>query len=68
MRPSNTFFTPAAGRGAAFGHTGAGGSLGLGDTEADLTVAYLPNLMGDQLSGDLRAFGLVDAAYASLTT
>ncbi|WP_395111350.1 serine hydrolase domain-containing protein [Actinomadura sp. SCN-SB] len=66
MRPSKTFFTPAAGRESAFGHTGAGGSIGMGDMEADLAVAYLPNLMGDQLSGDLRAYGLVEAAYASL--
>jgi CubicO group peptidase (beta-lactamase class C family) len=66
MRPSNTFFTPAAGRESAFGHTGAGGSIGLGDSEADLAVAYLPNLMGDQLSGDVRAYGLVEAVYAAL--
>jgi CubicO group peptidase (beta-lactamase class C family) len=66
MRPSMTFFTPAAGRESAFGHTGAGGSIGLGDPDADLSVAYLPNLMGDQLSGDLRAYGIVKAAYGSL--
>ncbi|MFI0354096.1 serine hydrolase domain-containing protein [Actinomadura sp. 9N407] len=67
MRPSMTFFTPATGRDSAFGHTGAGGSIGLGDPDADLAVAYLPNLMGDQLSGDLRAYSVVKAAYASLS-
>ncbi|MFC6885411.1 MULTISPECIES: serine hydrolase domain-containing protein [Actinomadura] len=66
MRPAMTFFTPEAGRENAFGHTGAGGSIGLGDAEAGLALAYLPNLMGDQLSGDLRAYRLVEAAYASL--
>nr|WP_308287083.1 serine hydrolase domain-containing protein [Actinomadura parmotrematis] len=66
MRPSMTFFTPRAGRETAFGHTGAGGSIGLGDAAAGLAVAYLPNGMGDQLSGDLRAYRLVEAAYASL--
>ncbi|WP_433468104.1 serine hydrolase domain-containing protein [Spirillospora sp. CA-128828] len=66
MRPSQTFFTPKQGRESAFGHTGAGGSIGLGDPEAGLTLAYLPNLMGDQASGDLRAFRLTQAAYASL--
>ncbi|MFC5751707.1 serine hydrolase domain-containing protein [Actinomadura rugatobispora] len=67
MRPAMTFFVPAAGRESAFGHTGAGGSIGLGDIEADLAVAYLPNLMGDQLSGDLRAYGVLEAAYGALT-
>jgi CubicO group peptidase (beta-lactamase class C family) len=69
MRPSGTFFTPAAaGRDSAFGHAGAGGSLGLGDLDAELAVAYLPNLMGDQLSGDIRAYNLVKAVYASLSS
>ncbi|GGV03205.1 esterase [Actinomadura cremea] len=67
MRPAQTFFTPAAGRDSAFGHTGAGGSIGLGDPAAGLAVAYLPNFMGDQLSGDLRAYRLVEAAYAALS-
>ncbi|TDD64121.1 serine hydrolase domain-containing protein [Actinomadura rubrisoli] len=67
MRPAQIFFTPAAGLDTAFGHTGAGGSIGLGDTEAGLALAYLPNLMGDQLSGDLRAYRLIEAAYASLS-
>jgi CubicO group peptidase (beta-lactamase class C family) len=68
MRPAMTFFVPAAGRESAFGHTGAGGSIGMGDIEAGLAVAYLPNLMGDQLSGDLRAYGVVEAAYAALAS
>ncbi|TDD70893.1 class A beta-lactamase-related serine hydrolase [Actinomadura darangshiensis] len=67
MRPSQTFFTPKPGRASAFGHTGAGGSIGLGDPEAGLAVAYLPNLMGDQAAGDLRAFRLTQAAYAGLS-
>ncbi|MFB4299998.1 serine hydrolase domain-containing protein [Actinomadura sp. NTSP31] len=66
MRPSQTFFVPKAARETAFGHTGAGGSIGLGDRDAGLALAYLPNRMGEQLSGDLRAFRLTEAAYASL--
>ncbi|GAA2137126.1 serine hydrolase domain-containing protein [Actinomadura napierensis] len=66
MRPSQTFFVPKAARETAFGHTGAGGSIGLGDPDAGLALAYLPNRMGEQLSGDLRAFRLTEAAYASL--
>ncbi|MEU5990779.1 serine hydrolase domain-containing protein [Spirillospora sp. NPDC047418] len=66
MRPAQTFFVPAAGRESAFGHTGAGGSIGLGDPDAGLALAYLPNLMGDHLTGDMRAYRLTEAAYASL--
>ena len=66
MRPSETFFAPAAGRASAFGHTGAGGSIGLGDPDAGLALAYLPNLMGDMVSGDLRAYRLAEAVYAAL--
>ncbi|MEO5873618.1 MAG: serine hydrolase domain-containing protein, partial [Streptosporangiaceae bacterium] len=67
MRPSATFFTPRAGRETAFGHTGAGGAVGLGDVDHDLALAFIPNLMGDHLSGDLRAFRLIEAAYACLS-
>jgi CubicO group peptidase (beta-lactamase class C family) len=67
MRPAQTFFTPKASRDSAFGHTGAGGSIGLGDPEAGLAFAYLPNLMSDMAAGDLRAYRLVDAAYASVS-
>ncbi|CNF83594.1 penicillin-binding protein%2C beta-lactamase class C [Mycobacterium tuberculosis] len=67
MRPAQTFFVPAAGRETAFGHTGAGGSIGLGDPDAGLALAYLPNLMGDHVTGDLRAYRLTEAAYASLS-
>lgn len=66
MRPSATFFTPRAGQDSAFGHTGAGGAIGLGDVDHDLALAFIPNLMGDQLSGDLRAYRLIEAAYSCL--
>ena len=66
MRPAQTFFTPAAARESAFGHTGAGGSIGLGDPDAGLAFAYLPNLMSDMAAGDMRAYRLLEAAYASL--
>ncbi|TDB95344.1 serine hydrolase domain-containing protein [Actinomadura sp. 7K534] len=67
MRPAQTFFTPKAGRDSAFGHTGAGGSIGLGDPDAGLAFAYLPNMMSDMAAGDLRAYRLLDAAYASVS-
>jgi CubicO group peptidase (beta-lactamase class C family) len=66
MRPSMAFSTPRAAAESAFGHTGAGGSIGLGDIERGIGMAYVPNLMGAELSGDLRAYRLVEAVYASL--
>ncbi|WP_018655192.1 serine hydrolase domain-containing protein [Actinomadura flavalba] len=66
MLPAEVFHMPEAARATAFGHAGAGGSLGLGDPAAGLALAYLPNLMGEQLTGDLRSYRLTEAAYASL--
>ncbi|TDD38543.1 class A beta-lactamase-related serine hydrolase [Actinomadura sp. KC06] len=67
MRPAQTFFTPEAARESAFGHTGAGGAISLADPDAGLALAYLPNLMSHMATGDLRAYRLTEAAYASLT-
>ncbi|MDX6743362.1 serine hydrolase domain-containing protein [Actinocorallia sp. A-T 12471] len=66
MRPNVNFRTPGPGRASAFGHSGAGGSIGLGDPEAGLAVGFIPNLMGDGLGGDLRSYELLKAAYAAL--
>lgn len=66
MRPAMTFMTPSAGRSTAFGHSGAGGGIGLGDLEKGLAVAFIPNQMGGGMAGDRRAYELVKAAYASL--
>ncbi|WP_030164126.1 serine hydrolase domain-containing protein [Spirillospora albida] len=67
MRPSQTFFLPRPARETAFGHSGAGGSIGVGDPDARLAIAYLPNLMADMAAGDLRAYRLVEAAYGALS-
>ena len=45
---------------------GYGGSLILMDQDADLTICYAMNRMGDALMGDLRGFGIVAAAVAGL--
>jgi CubicO group peptidase (beta-lactamase class C family) len=66
MRPSLAYLTPAAGWESAFGHTGLGGSISLGDTERGLALAYVPNRMGDEISGGVRAFRLLEAAYTSI--
>jgi CubicO group peptidase (beta-lactamase class C family) len=67
MRPSISYRVPAAGRESAFGHSGAGGSLGLGDVEGGIALAYVMNRMGNELSGDPRAYRITEAVYASLT-
>lgn len=66
MRPSSAFPTPAAGRDSAFGHTGAGGSVGLADIERGVSIAYVMNRMGEEVSGGLRAYRLIEALYDSL--
>ncbi|WP_330182491.1 hypothetical protein OHB26_01805 [Nocardia sp. NBC_01503] len=58
--------TSAAARATAFGHPGAGGSIGLGDIENDLAIAFIPNLRRDWLARDRRAYRLVEAVYAAL--
>ncbi len=57
--------SPAAGP-AAFGHPGAGGSLGFADPDAEIGFGYVMNQMNLGLTGDPRATGLVEAVYASL--
>ncbi|HEU5158856.1 MAG TPA: serine hydrolase domain-containing protein [Streptosporangiaceae bacterium] len=66
MRPSLTFLVPPAARDTAFGHTGAGGSIGLGDVERGIGMAYVMNRLSGEISGDLRAHRLVGAVYAAL--
>jgi len=45
---------------------GWGGSLIVVDLDARMTVAYVMNRMGEGTMGDMRAAGVVGAAYASL--
>ncbi|HTR85495.1 MAG TPA: serine hydrolase domain-containing protein [Reyranella sp.] len=51
---------------AAFGHVGAGGSLGFADPVAGLSFGYTMNQMGPGLLMNTRGQSLVDAAYLSL--
>ncbi|MBW2243638.1 MAG: beta-lactamase family protein [Deltaproteobacteria bacterium] len=50
----------------AFGHPGAGGSVGLADTQRRLGFGYVMNRMGPRILLDDRALALIDAAYAAL--
>jgi CubicO group peptidase (beta-lactamase class C family) len=50
----------------AFGHPGAGGSLGFADPDHALGFGYVMNRMKLGLQADERAGGLVEAVYACL--
>jgi CubicO group peptidase (beta-lactamase class C family) len=58
-------FSPFGGTGA-FGHPGAGGSLGFADPEANIGFGYVMNKMQQNLSGDPRTLGLIDAVYRAI--
>jgi CubicO group peptidase (beta-lactamase class C family) len=51
---------------AAFGHVGAGGSLGFADPAAGFSFGYTMNQMGPGLLLNDRGQALVDATYLSL--
>jgi len=51
----------------AFGHYGAGGSVGFADHEHRLGFGYVMNKMDLGIAGDPRTAALVDAVYASLS-
>ena len=50
----------------AFGHVGAGGSLGFADPKAGMSFGYTMNKMGPGLSLNERGQSLVDAVYREL--
>lgn len=51
---------------SAFGHVGAGGSVGFADPECGLSFGYSMNRMGPGVLLNERGQSLVDAAYRSL--
>jgi CubicO group peptidase (beta-lactamase class C family) len=51
---------------AAFGHVGAGGSLGFADPEAKMSFGYAMNRMGLGILMNDRGQSLVDATYRAL--
>ncbi|NUS26778.1 MAG: beta-lactamase family protein [Streptomyces sp.] len=50
----------------AFGHDGFGGSCGLADPEAGVSLGYVMNRMGPQIADDPRKMALVGALYRAL--
>ncbi|KOG58735.1 serine hydrolase domain-containing protein [Streptomyces flaveolus] len=50
----------------AFGHDGFGGSCGLADPDAGVSLGYVMNRMGPHIANDPRKTALVDALYSAL--
>ena len=50
----------------AFGHDGFGGSCGLADPEAGVSLGYAMNRMGPHIADDPRKTALIDAVYGAL--
>jgi CubicO group peptidase (beta-lactamase class C family) len=50
----------------AFGHYGAGGSVGFADPAAGIGFAYVMNKMDLGIAGDPRTSDLIDAVYAAI--
>jgi CubicO group peptidase (beta-lactamase class C family) len=51
----------------AFGHVGAGGSIGFADPQLGLSMGYVMNQMGKSVLLDARGEALVDATYECAT-
>jgi CubicO group peptidase (beta-lactamase class C family) len=52
---------------AAFGHGGAGGSIGMADPTANVAIGYVMNQLGAGVLLNERGQSLIDAVYASLS-
>ena len=50
----------------AFGHDGFGGSFGLADPEAGVSMGYVMNRMGPHIADDPRKMTLIDAVHEAL--
>ncbi|MFD7086960.1 serine hydrolase domain-containing protein [Streptomyces sp. NPDC059896] len=50
----------------AVGHDGFGGSCGLADPEAGISMGYVMNRMGSHIADDPRKMALIDALYSAL--
>jgi CubicO group peptidase (beta-lactamase class C family) len=62
---TSSVFAPYGGA-HAFGHSGAGGSVGFADPEAGLAGGYVMNRMMQGIAGDPRSRGLIQASYEAV--
>jgi CubicO group peptidase (beta-lactamase class C family) len=51
---------------SAFGHVGAGGSIGFADPQTRMSVGYTMNRLEPGILMNERGQGLIDAAYQAL--
>jgi CubicO group peptidase (beta-lactamase class C family) len=59
-------FMPLGSHESAFGHPGAGGSIGYADPELGLGFGYVMNQMQQGMAGDVRGWSLIAAVNRSL--
>ena len=60
---SNRFYGPNV---EAFGHSGAGGSVGFGDPVAGVSASYVMNKQSHYIMADPRSLKLIEALYSCL--
>ena len=60
-----SMFSPLLGP-SSFGHSGAGGSLGMADRDRQIGFGYVMNKMQQNLSGDPRTLTLIEETYKAL--
>lgn len=63
MGNSNLIYGPNV---EAFGHSGNGGSVGMGDPVAGVSIGYVMNKQSHHIMGDPRSLKLIDALYSCL--
>jgi CubicO group peptidase (beta-lactamase class C family) len=59
-------FMPISPNPRAFGHPGAGGSIGMADPDAGIGFGYTMTRMQMGMMGSAGAFGMIQAFFAAL--